>query len=472
MRDRLVSRLSEAGSAVSDFISTSGDEAQLELCRKGVPAKDLPEDEGGWCCLRPVWEDGNHCFWHADRPGKENTDSSAITRDRSPMLTAKTDSIRLDQAHLRSAEFIHDGETELHGRAFNFKGHSLTGADLSHSEFENCSFVETDLRNAEARHADFDGIAFNEGNLSNAEFHWSSCRKSSFWHTTANGLFAPGLDLTNANLYHADLDEAKLPNSILEDAYCQEASFEGANLKGVNLERCELEGADLTDTRLFGAEVRFTSIDETTELGDRCIYEKEADKEFLPEDERGNFLLTKPKIAWRYFETSPEETDEPGKLRKASRVYRMYQRLLRENDLPGEISHYRVREREVRRKMALQENNLRKWFTQSVQRWSMNYGESPAPVIGLSVGVILVCMLLFPLWGVDSGNSVIEYGSSRGILWTLGKSFYFSAVTFTTLGYGDLQPISWSQLLATVETFVGSLLMALLVFVLGQRASR
>lgn len=55
---------------------------------------------------------------------------------------------------------------------------------------------------------------------------------------------------------------------------------------------------------------------------------------------------------------------------------------------------------------------------------------------------------------------------------TLLANQYFSAVTFTTLGYGDIQPASGAaQLLATVESFVGALLMALLVFVLGRRTT-
>lgn len=52
------------------------------------------------------------------------------------------------------------------------------------------------------------------------------------------------------------------------------------------------------------------------------------------------------------------------------------------------------------------------------------------------------------------------------------STIYFSAVTFTTLGYGDVQPASSAaEALATVESFLGALLMALLVFVLGRRTN-
>lgn len=51
------------------------------------------------------------------------------------------------------------------------------------------------------------------------------------------------------------------------------------------------------------------------------------------------------------------------------------------------------------------------------------------------------------------------------------KGLYFSAVTFATLGYGDMQPIgTLARGLAGIESLLGSLLMALLVFVLTRRA--
>ena len=49
-------------------------------------------------------------------------------------------------------------------------------------------------------------------------------------------------------------------------------------------------------------------------------------------------------------------------------------------------------------------------------------------------------------------------------------SLYFSVVTFATLGYGDVQPIgNLVRALAGIESLLGSLLMALLVFVLTRR---
>ncbi len=44
---------------------------------------------------------------------------------------------------------------------------------------------------------------------------------------------------------------------------------------------------------------------------------------------------------------------------------------------------------------------------------------------------------------------------------------YFSVVTFATLGFGDISPVgSFARFLAGVESLFGSLLLALLVYVL------
>ena len=68
--------------------------------------------------------------------------------------------------------------------------------------------------------------------------------------------------------------------------------------------------------------------------------------------------------------------------------------------------------------------------------------------------------------------NIIELPIGSGPIRTLFENLYFSAVTFTTLGYGDIQPASdAAQLLASIESFLGALLMALLVFVLGRRTT-
>lgn len=98
---------------------------------------------------------------------------------------------------------------------------------------------------------------------------------------------------------------------------------------------------------------------------------------------------------------------------------------------------------------------------------------------GFSALVIVVSATLYPLAGgvEDTAGEVsitytLEEPTEAPLSYLVSvylTSLYFSVVTFATLGYGDIQPVgAWSRGLATVETILGSLLIALLVFVLSR----
>lgn len=79
-------------------------------------------------------------------------------------------------------------------------------------------------------------------------------------------------------------------------------------------------------------------------------------------------------------------------------------------------------------------------------------------------------VLIFPAWTyfkcgfLKAGEQVVE---------DYWNCLYFSAVTWTTVGYGDIHPISWGKLLAACHALIGYMYMALLIgFVLRYLESR
>lgn len=55
----------------------------------------------------------------------------------------------------------------------------------------------------------------------------------------------------------------------------------------------------------------------------------------------------------------------------------------------------------------------------------------------------------------------------------VGKSFYFSAITFATVGYGDYQPVNfWAMFFSSIEGVLGVFLMATLVITLTKKFLR
>ncbi len=76
---------------------------------------------------------------------------------------------------------------------------------------------------------------------------------------------------------------------------------------------------------------------------------------------------------------------------------------------------------------------------------------TPLKVFFAYISVVLICALIYV--------SVPEMFKEKI---TLGDSLYFSVVTITTLGYGDLSPISdFGKAIAALEAFLGVVLMGL-----------
>ena len=90
-------------------------------------------------------------------------------------------------------------------------------------------------------------------------------------------------------------------------------------------------------------------------------------------------------------------------------------------------------------------------------------------------GAVCVYLLIALIWGY--GYLIIEFISPESYSFTLGHErlklwvsreffpfFYFSLVTMTTVGYGDMAPLTTeSQLLATLEALIGQLYLTILV---------
>lgn len=107
-------------------------------------------------------------------------------------------------------------------------------------------------------------------------------------------------------------------------------------------------------------------------------------------------------------------------------------------------------------------------------RATLLYGESPWRVIAWSLGIILSFALLYPLggWMKPTDGNPITYAQIASNPVEILNSVYYSTLTYTALGFDDFKPVGLGKALTTVETGLGAVMLALLVFILGRRAAR
>lgn len=101
------------------------------------------------------------------------------------------------------------------------------------------------------------------------------------------------------------------------------------------------------------------------------------------------------------------------------------------------------------------------------------YGISYARVIFSALVIILGAALILAFAGnIALVNSNREFQSLSAIQRLLYAG-YFSIITFTTLGYGDIHPIGkLTRTVASVEAFIGTFMMALFVVVFARKYMR
>ena len=283
-----------------------------------------------------------------------------------------------------------------------------------------------------------------------------------------NGGHSDGLDLSFRNLNAADLSELNL----------RETCFHGADLGHTDLKDADLFRADLREADLFRADLRGTfmreaqmeknflagvRIDEQTDLADISWGHKH-----INEWERIGFYGNARAVYRQLFTWHKNHgySDVAGEF-----LYREWvcKRLEARSVLSDELS-WRSPWRIPGALGLLWWKALIKFLFLASFELLFGYGERPFRVSFVAAFVVFLFAMiyfLYPLSELDSiGGAEL---SSR--LW---HSFYFSLVSFTTLGYGGWvgHPDSWIRSLGSIESFIGLFITAMFLVTFARKWTR
>jgi hypothetical protein len=107
-------------------------------------------------------------------------------------------------------------------------------------------------------------------------------------------------------------------------------------------------------------------------------------------------------------------------------------------------------------------------------RLLFGYGERPVRVLAAGAVIILLCAVFY---SSNAAHLAFQYGLERSYASDHLRFFeglYYSTVTFTTLGFGDIYPNAdiLTRVVTMLESLSGACLMALFVVTLSKRFSR
>jgi hypothetical protein len=255
---------------------------------------------------------------------------------------------------------------------------------------------------------------------------WNAWREE---HRTTKVILARA-SLGKADLSNADLIGADLSGANLNDANLRAAHLIGANLSEAKLGKANLSGADLGWANLAGADLSWADLSGAhlsgANLSDARVSRIRWDRKQM----RGHYLgIRGINSCWGNALFTRDAADQ--------------------DFLDTLEDHW-----ELTRRIWL----FRAWGL-------IDYGRSLGRVLAIAAVSVLVFGAVYSLW-----PGIIDYSKSDDTWLT---PFYFSIVTFTTLGFGDVTPKNWvGEMIICFEVILGYVTLGLLLSVLANMVAR
>jgi len=310
----------------------------------------------------------------------------------------------------------------------NFADANLEAADLSYACMNHAILVRARLRRANLAHASLDHANMAHAHLQRANLAFASLEEAllPFAHLSETNFGAANLKnlrAEDANFRHANLSYANLQNAVLSCSDFRYANLLGANLEGANLMAINLESANVSLAK-FDHNILFKTLQEAR-CHPRALWKRRLDLVL------GTTIRCKGIHAHASF---------------GSQRFKLF---LQDQDYLEEL---------------LESRSGR--FRCYVWWLSSDCGRSLLRWAGWSVGIALLYAIIYWCLGPDLFHA--EY-----LPFCFSTTFYYSVVTFTTLGFGDIVPKSlFAAYLVISEVTFGYVMLGGLISIFAGRLSR
>jgi hypothetical protein len=304
---------------------------------------------------------------------------------------------------------------------------TLAETDLSETSLEGINFSGVDARGMDLYRTNLSGSNFKMINLEGADLSHAIL-------TSVGGYKArlKNAALTEANLEGADLSESELIGADLRGANLRGVNLSGTDLRGARLDHADLSDANLTDADITGARLSFANVEGANLTSMQYGDHKKMRGLFYGirglENSFGNALFVRDAKDQDYLDTMEVMIDK------------------------------------------LPDGKIKRLETQLFRIWGLiDYGRSLAKVTFYAFLIASIYSCLYTLdmyleWGL------MDYSNSAQSWFT---PFYYSIVTYTTLGFGDVTANNWiGEILIISEVIIGYFTLGLLLAILANTIAR
>ena len=304
----------------------------------------------------------------------------------------------------------------------NLAGEDLSDLDLAEANLSEANLIDADLYQTKLPNANLKMASMTDADCSGVDMRGADLYKVNMVNAflveaNLSGAYIAESDLSGADLRGADLRQANLTDTDLSSSILNNADLSGANLSGANITGAQLRNANFTDANMMD-----------------LVYGS-------AESRRGNYYG----------------------IRGLDSCYgnALFVRDAQDQDYLDTMEH---------NILATKDPGRRRWKQFWFDAWALiDYGRSLsrpivyAVILSTFYGLIYLMDMLFN-WGL------MNYSNSAQSWLT---PFYYSIVTYTTLGFGDITPKHWiGEIIVITEVILGYLTLGLMLSILANKVAQ
>lgn len=303
-------------------------------------------------------------------------------------------------------------------------------------------FVSGEYFEANLKGRDLAGLDFSSSDLFRAQLQNSNLKKSIFSGADLSSASLEGAALYKADLSKTILQETDLNGADLSSTNCQGADFRGANLSGVNFEGADLRGADFCNSDLRGANLTSANI-----TGAKFHFARLSDANVT----HMNYGDVKNMVGLYYGIRGVETTYGNA----------LFVRDAKDQDYIDTLQQAIL---------AKPKGFIRTIDLLLFRAWGLiDHGRS---LIKVAIYAFVIATLYGCIYSLDMiyDWQIMDYSNSAKTYFT---PFYYSVVTYTTLGFGDVTANSlFGEIFVISEVIIGYFTLGLLLAILANTIAR